>query len=136
MGFYLLQALLKEGCESIVAIKRATSSMMMAKHLDDGIFWSECPLTNEVQLNELVSESDVIIHAASLVSFDPSERNEMFQTNIEGTARLVNVALNHSIEKFIYVSSVAALGTDSNQNLISEGTEWVESEIHQLNLNF
>ena len=57
---------------------------------------------------------DAVIHAAAKISFAGNERHEMFSTNIEGTANVVNTALELNIRRFLYVSSVAALGRTGN----------------------
>jgi dihydroflavonol-4-reductase len=60
---------------------------------------------------------DEIIHCAALVSFEKKHFNLLFQINREGTANCVNMALKLGIKKMIYISSTAAIGSDS---LLSE----------------
>jgi nucleoside-diphosphate-sugar epimerase len=57
----------------------------------------------------------------------------MFRTNIEGTANVVNVALENNISKLIYVSSVAALGRVKNGDTVTEKKKW---EPNALNTNY
>lgn len=69
-----------------------------------------------------------IYHCAAIVSFDPKERKQMIASNVEGTANLVNAALENGIKKICHVSSVAALGKLDNELLITEETNWLPSK--------
>ncbi len=74
--------------------------------------------------------ADAIIHAAAKVSFRANDRDEMYRTNIEGTANVVNMAIEQQIEKFIYVSSVAAIGRVKNGDTVTEKQKWQESALN------
>jgi nucleoside-diphosphate-sugar epimerase len=62
-----------------------------------------------------------------MVSFESRHQNEMMRTNIEGTANMVNAALETGIKKFCHVSSIASLGRDEHTNLTTEETTWKSS---------
>lgn len=51
----------------------------------------------------------VVIHAAALVSFQARDRDRMLLVNGEGTANVVNMALEAGVGHLVHVSSVAAL---------------------------
>jgi len=84
-------------------------------------------------LQEAMDGVDAVIHSAAKVSLVAKERNEMFKTNIEGTANLVNIAIEKNIRRFIHVSSVAALGRNVNGETVNEQQPWEE---HKLNTNY
>jgi dihydroflavonol-4-reductase len=48
--------------------------------------------------------------------------------NVEGTANIVNACLEHKIQKFVYVSSVAAISRAIGQALIAESTPWLSTQ--------
>jgi dihydroflavonol-4-reductase len=73
---------------------------------------------------------DAVIHAAAKVSFDAADRSEMFRTNIEGTANVVNLALEAGISKVLHVSSVAALGRTKNGDTVTEEKKWEENAMN------
>ena len=54
-----------------------------------------------------------VIHCAALVSFHRRDFNLLFKVNRQGTANMVNFALNSEVNQFIYVSSTAAVGSES-----------------------
>jgi dihydroflavonol-4-reductase len=62
-----------------------------------------------------------------MISFSSSHKNEMFKSNVEGTANMVNSALKNNIKRFCYISSVAALGRKKGTEVIDETSVWEES---------
>ncbi len=49
----------------------------------------------------------------------------MFETNIKGTANLINACLHHGVQRVLYVSSIAALGQAAEPHLpIDENASW------------
>jgi len=79
-------------------------------------------------LEDLLKEGDVVYHCAAIVSFNPRDREKIFKTNIEGTANLVNAGLFKHIEKFCYISSVAAIGRNGSGKMIDEDTFWENND--------
>jgi nucleoside-diphosphate-sugar epimerase len=54
----------------------------------------------------------------------------MLKTNIEGTANVVNTALEKKIRRFIHISSVAALGRTKTGETVTEKKQWEENAIN------
>ena len=67
-----------------------------------------------------------VYHCAGNVSFKPKQKKELFKTNVEGTANVVNACLNNSVEKLLHVSSVSALGRLRKNTIINEDMQWSE----------
>lgn len=67
-----------------------------------------------------------VIHCAALVSFHRRDFNLLFKVNRQGTANMVNFALNSEVNQFIHVSSTAAVGSDSqfSDGLKRESNLW------------
>ena len=51
----------------------------------------------------------------------------MIANNVEGTANIVNAALENGVIKICHVSSIAALGRLENGELVTEETNWIPS---------
>lgn len=94
-----------------------------------GVEWMQADILDVVALEDAMQDIDIVFHCAAQVSFDPSNANSLYKNNVEGTANVVNAALDAKIEKFIYVSSVAAIGASAD-NIISENAPWQQNEIH------
>ncbi len=60
-------------------------------------------------LEEVMSGVQQLYHCAAIVSFDPRQARQLFKINVEGTANIVNAALDANVQKLVHVSSVAAL---------------------------
>lgn len=79
-------------------------------------------------LDEINSET-IIIHTAAYVSYDPRQKNNVFEINEKGTSNLVNIAVEKKAKAFIHISSIASLGRSSDDvKMISEKTEWKDSK--------
>lgn len=86
------------------------------------INWMEI---NSIQDNlfELIPEKiDYVIHAGALVSYKKSDKEVIFKINAEWTNFLAESALKAGVQKFIFISSISALGKVSNDNFINENT--------------
>jgi len=72
-----------------------------------------------------------VYHCAALISFDPNDEESLRKVNIEGTANMVNLSLSNTVEKFCFISSIAALGDlPANETVITEKTEWNPEKPH------
>ncbi len=69
---------------------------------------------------------DEVYHCAGLVSYIPGKDKQLYKINVEGTANLVNLALDAKVHKLIHVSSVAALNSGKRGTPIDEGEPWNE----------
>lgn len=86
----------------------------------------KCNILDVAGLEEAMQGVTEVYHCAAIVTFNPRRRNEMYKINIEGTANMVNAALDAGIRKMVYVSSVAALGRIRQGEWINETMNWSE----------
>jgi dihydroflavonol-4-reductase len=137
LGSHLLLDLVKSG-KQVRAIKRTTSNTEMVRkifsyyvsnpdELAGKIEWVNADLMDFGAMEDAMQGVTEIYHAGAVVSFYPKDHNAMLKVNIEGTANLVNQAIEHKVAKFCYVSSVATLGRAENNDVSSEETYWVPS---------
>ncbi|MBP7496462.1 MAG: NAD-dependent epimerase/dehydratase family protein [Bacteroidales bacterium] len=70
---------------------------------------------------------ETVFHCAALVSFQPKDKKDLFRINVEGTANIVDAALEKKVNKLCYVSSIAALGRANGKGIIDESCEWTKS---------
>lgn len=71
-----------------------------------------------------------VYHCAGAVSFDPADRQRLYKVNVEGTANIVNIALDEGVEKFVHMSSIAALGRTEKEKNKSENSDWEDSPLN------
>ncbi len=86
----------------------------------------QCNILDVTGLEEAMKGVEKVYHCAAIVTFDPKRRTELFKINIEGTANIVNAALDAGVKKMVHVSSVAALGRIRENELINESMNWSE----------
>ena len=138
LGSHLLLDLVKAGKE-VRAIKRTTSNIAMVRkvfsyyvenpdELAGKIQWVDADLMDYGAIEDAMEGIAEIYHCGAVVSFYPKDHQEMLRVNIEGTANLVNKAIEYKVEKFCYVSSVATLGRAENNDVSTEETYWIPSK--------
>ncbi len=128
LGSYLLRYLVSQGYTNIIALKRANSRMDMVKDVVDDVEWVEGDILDLGVLEDAIARVDYIFHCAAMVSFYPKDAKRMTKVNVEGTANVVNVALDFDIKKLVHVSSIAAVGRRKKLVEIDENTKWESSE--------
>lgn len=128
LGSQLAASLINEGHVVKGYIRPGADLSLIPQEVKQQIEWCSGSLFDSYALGSALEGVEKVIHTAAVVSFAPSRRKEMFRTNVEGTATLVNEALVSGVKQFIHISSIAALGRPVNKPLIDETDLWVESE--------
>jgi nucleoside-diphosphate-sugar epimerase len=138
VGAHLLFELTSSG-KNVKALKRETSNLEQVlktfscySETPDKLFqmieWIDGDILDYFSLENILSGVTGIYHCAAIVSFDPKERKKMIANNVEGTANIVNAAIENGVKKICHVSSIAALGRLENGQLVTEETNWVPSK--------
>jgi nucleoside-diphosphate-sugar epimerase len=122
LGNELIAQLLAQG-NKVRAIYNTTPLANFHSH---NLQQFQCNILDVVGLEEAMKDIEQVYHCAAIVTFNPRRRLEMFKINIEGTANVVNAALDAAVKKMIYVSSVAALGRIREDEVINETMNWTE----------
>ena len=130
LGSYILRALLNHGYSNLSAIKRDTSPLELVEDIYEQVNWYNGNVLNIGSIEHAMQGVEYVIHSAASVSFNPKVRSKMYKTNIEGTANMVNIALEKGIKKFIHISSIAALGRSQGGEKIDEKTNWKQSKLN------
>lgn len=95
------------------------------ENLFNKIEWMEANINDITALEDAFTNITHVYHCAAIVSFDPNKYYELRNINIKGTANIVNLSISNNITKICHVSSIAAIGKETNENhLITEKTEW------------
>ncbi|HLS31194.1 MAG TPA: NAD-dependent epimerase/dehydratase family protein [Flavobacteriaceae bacterium] len=108
----------------------STSSKSPADYNLKLLNWFKADLNDIPVLTDAFEGVTEVYHCAGLVSFDVRDKDKLRKVNIEGTANMVNIALAKEVRKFCYMSSVAALGDESNSKPISEKSERVKTKTY------
>ena len=128
LGSYILQELVLQG-KPVRALRRhLTVPFYLHPGILEKISWVEGDILDTDRLAENLEGCSQVIHAAGLVSFVPGDRQKLFKLNIEGTANLVNAAIESGIRDFIQVSSVSALGRHAGEGPMDEEKKWMGNQ--------
>ncbi|WP_409254159.1 SDR family oxidoreductase [Bacillus sp. SCS-153A] len=96
----------------------------------------------EDKIEELNGAMDAVYHMAAYLSFDPAEKEETFNVNLEGTRHVLQFADKTGCRNFLYVSTAYTVGmeTEGREELYSLDRSFVnhyeESKSHAEHLVF
>lgn len=129
LGTYIVR-LLHERKQPFIALKRKDSNISHLQDLEKFIIWRDADVTDELSLREALHDVTGIIHTAAFVSFNPRNREKVFNVNVTGTKNIVNAALAANVKRLLHVSSVAALGRQKDQQEVDESNTWIDSPVN------
>jgi nucleoside-diphosphate-sugar epimerase len=134
VGSHLILNLLNKGYEVKVLVRNTSNRQNVlntfrhytteADQLFNKIIWTEGDLSDMVSLEDALEGVQQVYHAAAFVSFNPWVKKKIIETNVEGTANLVNLCVVKQIEKLCFVSSIASLGVTEDDSEITENIPW------------
>ena len=126
VGHFIAQQLLSEG-HPVRALKRSQSNTeRLGQH--QGLEWVEGDVEDIPSLQKAFAGVEYVVHCAAIVSFHQEDKKRMMEVNVEGTANMINLAIENKVRKFVHISSVAALGRKEGSPVIDEKTKWEESK--------
>ncbi len=79
----------------------------------DQIEWIQGDINDATALSYALEGVQEVYHLAGLINFEWRRYDELKQTNTRGTANLVNCCLASKVNRFCYISSIAAIGQSS-----------------------
>lgn len=133
VGGNLMWHLLQEN-ERVQAIRR-TSSNLESLHTIFSFYsakpdeylaridWKIADVLDIESIRNALCEATIIYHCAAIVSLGDNA-DKILDTNVIGTRNIVQVALEANIQKFCFVSSIAACGKEKENNNINESSNW------------
>lgn len=136
LGAHLVHQLLQEG-RPVIALRRKTTSLGLYERV--GRFykgakepeWVIGSLEDDDALLEAARRVKTVFHCAGLVSFFQQDRDALYETNVLGTANLVNILLSlPAPPSLLHVSSIAAFGRSEEGGRISEQSDWTDSPLN------
>ena len=130
IGAYIIQELITKGYSVKALHRRNNFPFYISKETLSKVEWIQGDILDVVTLENAMDNVDAIIHSAAIVSFDKKLREQMYRINVEGTANVVNLALEKNIKRLIHISSVAAIGRTAKGQTVDEEKKWVTSSLN------
>jgi len=81
-------------------------------------------LTDPESLKAACKGVDAVLHVAALYTMWIRDIDLLLKTNVEGTRAIIKAALDAGVQKFVYTSSVAAIGHRDDNQPSDETVEW------------
>ena len=122
VGSHLTEELVRRGKKIRAIYRSSIPSADWAKKVE----WIQGDILDIVLLEQAMQNVQQVYHCAAIVSFHPKQKKQLFQTNVEGTANVVNAAINANVKKLLFVSSVSALGRMRKNSMVNETMNWSE----------
>ncbi len=116
IGANLVRLLLNEG-HSVRVLVRSNSNLNNLTGLDVEIVSGNL---NDPDLYKLMGGCEVLFHAAAHYSLWQKDQNLLHQYNVLGTRNVLEAARKAGIQRTVYTSSVAAIGTGKNGEVVDE----------------
>jgi nucleoside-diphosphate-sugar epimerase len=130
IGAYIIKELVDKGYH-VRAIRRSNKlPFFISPDILNKVEWVTGDVLDVISLNEAMQGIDAVIHSAAVVSFDKRERKQMYNTNVDGTANVVNLALENGIKKLVHISSISALGRTATGEKVNEEKKWLNSKLN------
>lgn len=117
-----LAAELAAARHTVVATKRGATKL---GHLDDvPIEWRDADLGSVDKLASAFAGCEAVFHCAAAVSVERVVTNEMRDTNVGGTERVIEACKRAGVKRLVHTSSVVAIGLTTNGQPSDETAEW------------
>lgn len=131
VGAYVIKLLVEQGYQ-VRAIRRSSSKLpfFIPQAIVEKVHWVNGDVLDIGSLEDAMEGAGAVIHSAAMVSFEPGAREEMLRVNIEGTANVVNIAIEKEIGRLVHISSVAALGRTEKEETVNEERQWVNTRVN------
>ena len=128
LGHNLVPALVKAGHQVRALVRPNSNTSFLEKHGVDLAYTED--ITDGYAALQAMQGCDRVIHAAGLFRFW-GEAHTFWQTNVGGTTAVLNAALAENVKQFIYISTIAVVGTTPTQGVIDETTPCKPQEPYQ-----
>jgi len=130
IGAYIIKELVEKGY-AVRAIRRSNKlPFFISPGILNKVEWVNSDVLDVISLNEAMNGVDAVIHSAALVSFLKKERKQMYNTNVDGTANVVNLSLENGVKKLVHISSISALGRTFAGEQVNEEKKWTISKLN------
>ncbi len=86
----------------------------------------QCDVLDTVGLEEAMQNVEQVHHCAAIITFAHRRRTELFKVNVEGTANVVNAALDAGVKKNAARKFCCYIGRTKGTEPVNETTSWNE----------
>ena len=121
IGSQITRKLVERG-ENVKVLLRKTSKTQNIDDLNVEKVYGD--ILDKNSLMQALQGCDTLYHSAGLVSFKKADYKKMEDINVTGARNILSAAMDSGIKKVLFTSSVAAIGPDFTNDLITEQTSF------------
>ena len=112
---------------NLVCTKRPTSILpAILEPYKKQITWLDADILDVFALDDAMQGVTQVYHCAAWVSFNAADKKRIIKTNVEGTANIANLCVEHGA-RLVHVSSIVAIGEAKPGMLITENNHLEET---------
>jgi dihydroflavonol-4-reductase len=126
VGSFLCKELIGKGYK-VRAFVRKDSDCTLLNSIKHNIDFAYGDVLDVGSIIDAMADVEQVVHTAAIISFWPKMHAAMHQVNVVGTRNIVDVALEQKVNRFIHISSIAAIGRKSGDKQINETNTWEAS---------
>jgi len=118
IGGRMTRLLAERGDEVVALVRDPAKASALA---DAGVELVRGDLTSLEEIEQGMRGAEAVIHGAAVykIGITGGEREDMFDANVRGTARVLDAAIEAHVPRIVYVSSVVAFG-DTEGTVVDE----------------
>ena len=127
LGRHIVSHLLDAGLSLRLLVRDKTrDDIPQGTHLE----LAEGDILDPLSLLKAMEGIDTVIHAAAVVTFAKKRYPEMKEVNVQGTANVVNAALQSGVKRLVHISSTSATGRVGKGETVDEDMPWQPGKHH------
>ncbi len=107
LGGFVLKQLKEDGYQDIRIFVQPGENISQIKDLYSEVVYGD--ITHVEEVSRAVSDCQMVIHLAGIISLSSKGKKRIFDVNVGGTSNVVNACLKHHVQKLVYVSSIHTL---------------------------
>ena len=119
LGNTIIRKLRAQG-KKVRALILQNDSAVLLESLGCDIIKGDVRNQETLELLLTTDEPIILIHTAGIISIAQKKNHLLYDVNVNGTKKLVDLALKKRVSKFIYVSSVHAIPENNHKQIIHE----------------
>jgi nucleoside-diphosphate-sugar epimerase len=119
VGQHLVKKLLIDERRQVKCLARKNSNISILKEIGAEIVFGD--VTDRESLKNAIADVDVVYHTAGHIENGFRQPyDKLYQINVEGTHNLLEASSKQNVKKFVYFSSMAAVGVRTVEELVNE----------------
>ncbi|NND71346.1 MAG: NAD-dependent epimerase/dehydratase family protein [Rhodothermales bacterium] len=126
-----LVKLLVDSNTAVRILHRESSRLDLLGPYADAVEQCVGDIMDPVSIGPAMKGVSAVFHTAAVVGFDMKGSDDPYLANYDGTANVLNAAVEHGVDRVVHTSSIAAIGRDPDSSVVvNEARKWSPSRFN------